>query len=110
MRRLNMKISLLKFLARSCICLIWEMKEYGVAESWTWTKKCITMNPFDSCYGGTDNGEILINNANRLVSFNPENHQNIFAIEDACWADYTANSMESLVLLDGGNSVSEYKD
>ena len=65
---------------------------------------------FYSCYGCTDHGEILIKNANGLVSFDPENHQNIFAIEDARWADYTANSMESLVLLDGGNSVSEYKE
>ncbi|XP_030924573.1 F-box/kelch-repeat protein At3g23880-like [Quercus lobata] len=95
---------------RGYICLIWEMKEYGLAESWTWTKKCITMNSFYSCYGCTDNGEILMKNANGLVSFDPENHQNIFTIEDARWADYTANSMESLVLLDGGNSVSEYKD
>ena len=95
---------------RGCICLIWEMEEYGVAESWTWTKKCITMDSFYSCYGCIDNGEILIKNANGLVSFDPENHQNIFAIEDARWADYTANSMESLVLLDGGKSVSEYKD
>ena len=53
---------------------------------------------------GTDNGEILIKKAIRLVSFNPENNQNIFAIED-----YTANSMESLVLLDGGKSVSNTK-
>ena len=57
----------------------------------------------------TVNGEILIKNAIRLVSFNPKNNQNLFAIEDAHWADYTANSMESLVLLDGGKSISEYK-
>ena len=57
----------------------------------------------------TDNGEILIKNAIRLVSFNPENNQNIFAIEDAHCANYTANSIESLVLLDGGKSVSDTK-
>ena len=66
---------------RGCICLKWEMKEYGVAESWTWTKKCITMDSFYSCYGCIDNGEILIKNANGLVSFDPENHQNIMLLK-----------------------------
>ena len=85
---------------------IWEMKEYGVAESWT--KKCIPMDYFSYFYGCTNNGELLFQNANGLVStFDPESlNKNIFAIEAASWVGCTctANSMESLILLDGNNS------
>uniref|UniRef100_A0A2N9GBY4 Pectinesterase inhibitor domain-containing protein n=1 Tax=Fagus sylvatica TaxID=28930 RepID=A0A2N9GBY4_FAGSY len=49
----------------------------------------------------TDNGELLIEKADELVSFDPESlNENILAIEAI---DYTANSMESLVLLDGAS-------
>ena len=52
-------------------------------------------------YGCTDNGELLIEKADELVSFDPESlNENILAIEAI---DYTANSMESLVLLDGAS-------
>ncbi|XP_075636914.1 F-box protein At3g07870-like [Castanea sativa] len=81
---------------------ICEMKEYGVAESWT--KKYIPIG-FSYFYGCTVNGELLFKNANGLVStFDPESlNKNIFAIEAASWVGRTctANSMESLILLDG---------
>ena len=53
--------------------------------------------------GRTDNGELLIKTATGLVSIDPESqNQNILAFEDADWVGCTANSMESLILLDGG--------
>jgi F-box interacting protein len=84
------------------ICQIWVMREYGVVESWT--KKWILINWFHRSWGCTDNGELLIENANGLFSFDPESlNENILAIEDLKWVGYTANSMESLALLDGVN-------
>ncbi|KAK7845836.1 f-box protein [Quercus suber] len=83
---------------------IWVMEEYGVAESWTrkYTVPMIRVE-FVNFYGCTDNGELFIKNATRLISFDPESQkQNILAIEDADWVGFTANSMESLILLDGG--------
>ena len=54
-------------------------------------------------FGCTNNGELLIKNATGLVSIDPESqNQNILTIEDANWVAFSANSMESLVLLDGG--------
>uniref|UniRef100_A0A7N2RB33 F-box domain-containing protein n=1 Tax=Quercus lobata TaxID=97700 RepID=A0A7N2RB33_QUELO len=59
-------------------------------------------------YGCTDKGELLIKNATGLISFDPENQkQNILAIEDADWVGFTANSMESLILLNGA-SIAEF--
>lgn len=85
------------------IFYICEMKEYGVAESWT--KKYIPMDRFCYFYGCIDNGELLFQNVNGLVStFDPESlNKNIFAIEAAYWVGCTcnANSMESLILLEG---------
>ena len=54
-------------------------------------------------FGFTDNGELLIKNATGPVSIDPESpNQNILATEDADWMGFTANSMESLIFLDGG--------
>uniref|UniRef100_A0A2N9EFR3 F-box domain-containing protein n=1 Tax=Fagus sylvatica TaxID=28930 RepID=A0A2N9EFR3_FAGSY len=81
------------------ICNIWVMREYGVVESWT--KRCVRVDWVRCFYGCTDNGELLIEKADELVSFDPESlNENILAIEAI---DYTANSMESLVLLDGAS-------
>ncbi|XP_065629068.1 F-box/kelch-repeat protein At3g06240 isoform X1 [Quercus suber] len=85
-------------------CHIWVMEEYGVAESWI-EKYMVPMilNSHFYCNGCTDNGELLIKTATGLVSIDPESrNQNILAIEDADWVGCTANSMESLILLDGG--------
>ena len=80
------------------ICNIWVMKEYGVVESWT--KNSVELDWFLEFCGCFDDGELLIQNASRLVSF-----ENVLAIEDAKWVGYTSNSMESLVLLDDVSSV-----
>ena len=85
-------------------CHIWVMEEYGVAESWI-KKYMVPMILNSHFYGNgrTDNGELLIKTATGLVSIDPESqNQNILAIEDADWVGCTANSMESLILLDGG--------
>ncbi|KAK7826922.1 hypothetical protein CFP56_031584, partial [Quercus suber] len=85
-------------------CHIWVMEEYGVAESWI-KKYMVPMILNSHFYGNgcTDNGELLIKTAIGLVSIDPESRsQNILAIEDADWVGYAANSMESLILLDGG--------
>ena len=80
------------------VCKIWVMREYGVVESWT--KTCVATDWVREFYGCIDNGELLIKTT-RLVSFDPEClKENVLAIEDAKWVGYTANSMESLVLLD----------
>ena len=86
------------------LCHVWFMKEYGVAESWT--KKYRVQTDWlcnGDFFGSTNNGELLIKNATGLVSIDSESqNQNILAIEDANWVAFSANSMESLVLLDGG--------
>jgi len=84
------------------LCHIWVMEEYGVAESWI--RKYMVPTILNShFYGCTDNGELLIKTATGLVSIDPESrNQSILAIEDADWVGCTANSMESLILLDGG--------
>ena len=89
---------------RGILCHIWVMEEYGVAESWT-RKYMVPMIWVWEGYffGCTDNSELLIKNATGLVSIDPKSpNQNILAIEDADWMGFAANSMESLILLDGG--------
>ena len=86
------------------LCHVWVMEEYGVPESWT-RKFVIPMKwvRWEHFFGCTNNGELLIKNATGLVSIDSESqNQNILAIEDAHWVVFSANSMESLVLLDGG--------
>ena len=86
------------------LCHIWVMEKYGVAKSWT-RKFVIPMEwvQIGHFFGCTNNGELLIKNATGLVSIDSESqNQNILAIEDAHWVVFSANSMESLVLLDGG--------
>ncbi|KAK7860809.1 f-box protein [Quercus suber] len=93
------------------LCDIWIMDEYGVAESWNrkYTVPIIQVRVVNF-YGCTDNGELLIKSATRLISFDPESQkQNILAIEDADWVGFTANSMESLILLDGRKVASHLK-
>uniref|UniRef100_A0A7N2M325 F-box domain-containing protein n=1 Tax=Quercus lobata TaxID=97700 RepID=A0A7N2M325_QUELO len=92
------------------MCHIWVMKEYGVAESWT--RKCVPIDWFHHFHGCTDNGELLIMIFMGLISIDPENlFQNSLITESNIrWAGYAANSIESLVLLDGVNLSSEYKD
>ncbi|XP_075674475.1 F-box/kelch-repeat protein At3g23880-like [Castanea sativa] len=86
------------------LCHLWVMEEYGVAESWT-RKYMVEMDWFwdGHFFGFADNGELLIKNAFGLVSIDLESqNQNILAIEGADWVGSTTNSMESLILLNGG--------
>ncbi|KAL4612532.1 hypothetical protein ACB092_08G207000 [Castanea dentata] len=86
------------------LCHLWVMEEYGVAECWT-RKYMVEMDWFRDghFFGFADNGELLIKNAFGLVSIDLESqNQNILAIEGADWVGSTTNSMESLILLDGG--------
>uniref|UniRef100_A0A2N9GC12 F-box associated domain-containing protein n=1 Tax=Fagus sylvatica TaxID=28930 RepID=A0A2N9GC12_FAGSY len=76
-------------------CHIWVMREYGVVESWT--KTSVPVHSVKNFYGYTVNGKLLIENANRLVSFDPKSlNENVLAIEAADWMGHTdtANSME----------------
>jgi F-box interacting protein len=87
-------------------CHIWVMREYGVVESWT--KKSVSMDWVHNIYGCTNNGELLMQNATGLVLFDPESlNENVLAIEGVNLVDYTANSMESLVLLNDVSSVND---
>ena len=75
-----------------------------MAESWI-RKYMVQMDWFwdGHFFGFADNGELLIKNAFGLVSIDLESqNQNILAIGDANWVAFSANSMESLVLLDEG--------
>ena len=91
------------------ICHIWVMREYGVVESWS--KLCVQMDLVQNFCSCTDNGELLIEKVTELVSLDLESlNENKLAIQDVQWMDYTPNSIESLVLLDGINVSSEYED
>ena len=87
------------------ICDIWVMREYGVVESWT--KQSVLVDGFEK-YGFekffccTDSGELLIHTFQRgFVSYDPENlNWNKLLILRPPWLSYTADLMESLVLLD----------
>ncbi|XP_030942050.1 F-box/kelch-repeat protein At3g23880-like [Quercus lobata] len=82
------------------LCHVWVMEEYGVPESWT-RKFVMEWAWTFHFFGCTNNGELLIKNATGLASIDPENqNQNILPIENANWVAFSANSMESLVLLD----------
>ena len=88
----------------SPICYIWVMKEYGVVKSWT--KKSVPMSTISRFFGCTINGELLIEKYDpfQSFSFDPESlKEEILNIPKPGCMIYTANFVESLVLLDGGN-------
>ena len=89
------------------ICHIWVMKEYGVVESWT--KKSIPIDLVRRFFCCTDSGELLIDTSDRgVILYDPESlHENNLGIQthnlkiqSPPWLTYTADLMESLVLLD----------
>ena len=82
------------------ICDIWVMREYGVVESWT--KESVLVDGFEKFFCCTDSGELLIHTFQRgFVSYDPENlNWNKLLILRPPWLSYTADLMESLVLLD----------
>uniref|UniRef100_A0A2N9ECY2 F-box associated beta-propeller type 1 domain-containing protein n=1 Tax=Fagus sylvatica TaxID=28930 RepID=A0A2N9ECY2_FAGSY len=81
---------------------IWVMREYGVVESWT--KIIVPVDSAEWFWGCTDSGELLLNTFERgLVSYDLESlNENNFGIQNSPWLSYTADLMESLVLLDQG--------
>ena len=82
------------------ICHIWVMREYGVVESWT--KESVLVDGFEKFFCCTDSGELLIHTFQRgFVSYDPESlNWNKLLILRPPWLSYTADLMESLVLLD----------
>ncbi len=83
------------------ICHIWVMREYGVVASWT--KKSIPVHLVRGFFCCTDSGELLIDSFDRgVISYDPEsqNENNLGIQKSPSWLTYTADLMESLVLLD----------
>uniref|UniRef100_A0A2N9I0I6 F-box associated domain-containing protein n=1 Tax=Fagus sylvatica TaxID=28930 RepID=A0A2N9I0I6_FAGSY len=82
------------------ICHIWVMREYGVVESWT--KESVLVDGFEKFFCCTGSGELLIHTFQRgFVSYDPESlNWNKLLILRPPWLSYTADLMESLVLLD----------
>ncbi|XP_075637740.1 F-box/kelch-repeat protein At3g23880-like [Castanea sativa] len=92
----------------SNICHIWVMKEYGVVESWT--KRSVPMGEVGCFFGCTINGELLIEKygLTQSLAFDPESlNEEILRIPEPACMIYTANFVESLVLLDGLNISSQ---
>ncbi|KAK4581582.1 hypothetical protein RGQ29_024972 [Quercus rubra] len=95
----------------SDLCHLWVMKEYGVAESWT--KKSLPIENVAQFFGCTVNGELLIEKFNHcnILSFEPESlNEEILRIPELGCMIYTTDFVESLVLLDGVNTSSEYEN
>ena len=92
------------------------MREYGVVESWTmvesWTKTNVLIDWVIKLFGCTNSGEFLVQMFDRrLVSLETENLKvNNLGIQIPFWLYYTADLMESLVLLDQVKNPSEYHD
>ncbi|XP_030924560.1 F-box/kelch-repeat protein At3g23880-like [Quercus lobata] len=94
----------------SNICHIWVMKEYGVVESWTKRSVPMAMGNVQRLFGCTINGELLIKKFGHTQSlaFDPESlNEEILRIPEPACMIYTANFVESLVLLDGLNISSQ---
>ena len=88
------------------VCDIWVMKEYGVSESWT--KKSVPMEINANLIGCSVNGELLIEQTSHsgvhIISFDSEslNEENL-GIPQTRDVIYTADFVESLVLLNGAD-------
>ena len=95
------------------ICHIWVMKEYGVVESWTKRSVLMALEEVEHFFGCTINGELLIEKYGHTQSlaFDPESlNEEILRIPEPACMIYTANFVESLVLLDGLNISSQSKN
>ncbi|KAL4606998.1 hypothetical protein ACB092_09G143700 [Castanea dentata] len=95
----------------SDLCHLWVMKDYGVAESWT--RKSLPIENVAQFFGCTVNGELLIEKFNHcnILSFEPESlSEEILRIPELGCMIYTADFVESLVLLDGVNISSQYEN
>ena len=92
--------------SRSGTCFVWVMKEFGVFESWTRICVPMAMDGHESLLGCTLNGELLINRSSplsdRIVSLDPQSSKKeTLKTLPSTYVIYTANFVESLVLLDG---------
>ena len=87
-------------------CFIWVMKEFGVFESWTRICVPMAMDGRESLLGCTVNDELLIKRSSplrdQIVFLDPQSSK-AETLTDLLSTDviYTANFVESLVLLDG---------
>ncbi|XP_061997751.1 F-box protein CPR1-like isoform X2 [Rosa rugosa] len=90
-------------------CDIWVMKQYGVAESWTYLFNISVVQA--SIYGFKRCGEVVLMENNergrsRMISFDPKTNQvKAFGIEDYIYY-FMDSFVESLVLLDHANAIS----
>ena len=79
------------------------MREYGVVESWT--EKTVPLENVRQFFGCTGSGELVITKSIvpvQLFSFDPKSlDKNNLGIQDPMPEAYTANFIESLVLLNG---------
>ncbi|XP_050245421.1 F-box/kelch-repeat protein At3g23880-like isoform X1 [Quercus robur] len=97
----------------SNVCHIWVMKKYGVVESWTKRSvpmAMVAMGEVERPFGCTINGELLIEKygPTQSLAFDPDSlNEEILRIPEAACMIYTANFVESLVLLDGLNISSQ---
>ena len=69
----------------------------------SWTKKSIPVHLVCGFFCCTDSGELLIDSFDRgVISYDPEsqNENNLDVQKSPSWLTYTADLMESLVLLD----------
>ncbi|KAL4607526.1 hypothetical protein ACB092_09G181200 [Castanea dentata] len=83
-------------------CHIWVMKEYGIVESWKVTKQIVPLGDVTSFFDCTKSGELLITAEIypvQIYSFDPESLNVNYLSRDYEPKAYTANLMESLVLL-----------
>ena len=88
-------------------------KEYGVVESWTKRSVLMALEEVEHFFGCTINGELLIEKYGHTQSlaFDPESlNEEILRIPEPACMIYTANFVESLVLLDGLNISSQSKN
>ncbi|KAK9943166.1 hypothetical protein M0R45_008784 [Rubus argutus] len=90
-------------------CHLWVMKEYGVAESWTFLFNIAMVEV--QVYGFKRSGEVVLMEINlhaerRMISLDPKSNQvKVFGTED--YKYYFMDSfVESLVLLDHANAMS----
>ncbi|XP_004308450.1 PREDICTED: F-box/kelch-repeat protein At3g23880-like [Fragaria vesca subsp. vesca] len=90
-------------------CDIWAMKQYGVAESWTYLFNLHVVQT--SIYGFKECGEVVLMEStergrSRMVSFDPKTNQfKVFGTEGHFYR-FMDSFVESLVLLDHAKAVS----
>jgi F-box interacting protein len=93
----------------NCGCDIWVMKEYGVAESWTFLYNIAMVEA--TVYGFKRCGEVVLKETDdrrqsRMLSLDPKSKQvKVFGTKDHIYY-FMDTFVESLVLLDHANAMS----